>query len=389
MSEYQYYEFVAVDQALDAKARDALRAISSRAKITATSFVNHYEYGDLKADPIALMGSYFDLFVYVANWGTRRFAIRLPKSALNEADIQRFSIDDEVMTVKSFGNYLILDMEYNEEEPSGEWEEGEQWLAALSPLRKSLIEGDQSLFFLLWLVQVERGWIREDAIEPLPGVAMISEPLRTLADFLKLDRHLLEAAIQSQPSDSGKATAKDIDGFLRSLPENEKLNLLAHLYVGDDPHLSAGLRRRHRETQVASAQMGHRTAGELKKLAEDTKAESKRRAAEKAAADRQRREAEKAQARKKHLAALAQRGEVVWKEIENEVQLRTAQGYDKAASLLADLAEIATNSGTGNIFLRRIAETRDRHSQKRKFIERVDALFSQEKEGIEPRKIKS
>ena len=182
MSEYQYYEFVAVDQALDAKARDALRAISSRAKITATSFVNHYEYGDLKADPIALMGSYFDLFVYVANWGTRRFAIRLPKSALNEADIQRFSIDDEVMTVKSFGNYLILDMEYNEEEPSGEWEEGEQWLAALSPLRKSLIEGDQSLFFLLWLVQVERGWIREDAIEPLPGVAMISEPLRTLAD---------------------------------------------------------------------------------------------------------------------------------------------------------------------------------------------------------------
>ena len=152
MSEYQYYEFVAVDQALDAKARDALRAISSRAKITATSFVNHYEYGDLKADPIALMGSYFDLFVYVANWGTRRFAIRLPKSALNEADIQRFSIDDEVMTVKSFGNYLILDMEYNEEEPSGEWEEGEQWLAALSPLRKSLIEGDQSLFFLLWLV---------------------------------------------------------------------------------------------------------------------------------------------------------------------------------------------------------------------------------------------
>lgn len=49
MSEYQYYEFQAVDRLLDEKARKQLRAISSRAHITASSFVNSYDWGDLKA----------------------------------------------------------------------------------------------------------------------------------------------------------------------------------------------------------------------------------------------------------------------------------------------------------------------------------------------------
>ncbi len=38
MSEYQYYKFERLDGDLDAKARQALRAISSRAEISATSF---------------------------------------------------------------------------------------------------------------------------------------------------------------------------------------------------------------------------------------------------------------------------------------------------------------------------------------------------------------
>jgi hypothetical protein len=55
MSEYQYYEFVAIDQPLSADEQADLRAISTRALITPTSFVNHYEWGDLKADPRRLV----------------------------------------------------------------------------------------------------------------------------------------------------------------------------------------------------------------------------------------------------------------------------------------------------------------------------------------------
>ena len=50
MSEYQYYEFQAIDKPLSQKDQEMLRDISSRAQITSTSFVNEYNYGDLKAD---------------------------------------------------------------------------------------------------------------------------------------------------------------------------------------------------------------------------------------------------------------------------------------------------------------------------------------------------
>ena len=52
MSEYQYYEFLAVDRPLTGKEIEALRDISTRAIITPASFTNEYQWGDLKADPI-------------------------------------------------------------------------------------------------------------------------------------------------------------------------------------------------------------------------------------------------------------------------------------------------------------------------------------------------
>ena len=82
MSEYQYYEFQSVDRPLTQTERQELRAISTRARITASSFTNHYDWGDLKADPALLLERYFDLFLYLANWGSRRFAVRLPAGVL-------------------------------------------------------------------------------------------------------------------------------------------------------------------------------------------------------------------------------------------------------------------------------------------------------------------
>jgi len=51
MSEYQYYEFAAIDRPLTRIEMAELRAASTRAVITPGGFSNHYEWGDLKADP--------------------------------------------------------------------------------------------------------------------------------------------------------------------------------------------------------------------------------------------------------------------------------------------------------------------------------------------------
>jgi hypothetical protein len=45
MSEYQYYEFQAVDRCLTEGETDELRSFSSRADITTHSFINNYSWG--------------------------------------------------------------------------------------------------------------------------------------------------------------------------------------------------------------------------------------------------------------------------------------------------------------------------------------------------------
>jgi hypothetical protein len=44
---------------------------------------NHYMWSDLKANPSKLLEKYFDAFVYVANWGTHEFYIRLPQESID------------------------------------------------------------------------------------------------------------------------------------------------------------------------------------------------------------------------------------------------------------------------------------------------------------------
>jgi hypothetical protein len=68
MSEFQYYEFRAVDWPLTDAEKARLRRISSRGEIAANSFTNTYSYGDSKGDPLELMQEMFDAHAYLANW---------------------------------------------------------------------------------------------------------------------------------------------------------------------------------------------------------------------------------------------------------------------------------------------------------------------------------
>jgi hypothetical protein len=46
MSEYQYYEFAAIDRPLTREQMSRLRALSTRATITPTRFCNFYTWGE-------------------------------------------------------------------------------------------------------------------------------------------------------------------------------------------------------------------------------------------------------------------------------------------------------------------------------------------------------
>jgi hypothetical protein len=137
MSEYQYYEFAAIDRPLNAAEREQLRAISSRARITTTT----YNFGDLKADPLKLLARYFDLFLYVANWGTRWFAMRVPKRLMDLQAVKQLHLNTDVALIRPAGEHVIISVTRNEVEQE-EWDDGSGHVAALAPLRAELLSGD-------------------------------------------------------------------------------------------------------------------------------------------------------------------------------------------------------------------------------------------------------
>src|SRR5687767_14918039 len=157
MSEYQYYEFLAIDRPLDRKEMAALGRLSTRAEVTATRFVNTYNYGNFKGDPRKLMWRYFDAFVYYANWGTRQFMLRLPRGLLDEKTAAAYGAGD-ALSVEAKGEHVLV--EFLSQDESGDWDWGdmdEDWMSLLTPLRSELMAGDLRALYLGWLAAARQG----------------------------------------------------------------------------------------------------------------------------------------------------------------------------------------------------------------------------------------
>jgi hypothetical protein len=374
VSEYQYYEFQAVDRPLDEMDRQALRAISTRARITATSFTNSYEWGDLKSDPADFMKRWFDLHLYLANWGTRRLMIRLPKRLVDQRFLKPLLLGIDWATLQAAGDALILDIARDEVELDEDWDDGSGWLAGLAPLRADLLAGDFRLFYLLWLGAIESEELGDDEIEPMPGFGPLTGALGAFAEFFGIDPHLVQAA-GDRPMDM-KATSPAAREVIEAITESEKTDLLTRLFDGD-LHTAAELRalvRKRLGEHHARLPNGTRTAGELRSRARAIRLARDHANAEKAAADRRRQAEEAEKARLARIDAVARRGASVWQEVETEIERRNAPGYDKAATLLVDLRDVAETQGTVTEFDRRLHEIRERHARKGRFIERLATL---------------
>ncbi len=376
MSEYQYYEFQTIDRPLSDEDRQELRALSTRARVTATSFTNSYEWGDFKGDPARLMERWFDLHLYLANWGTRRLMIRLPKRLIDRDRLDDFLGEVDCASLADSGENLILDISRDDLEFE-DADDGSGWLAALSPLRAELLGGDLRLFYLLWLTAVEADVFEADEPEPMPGIGPLSATLQALADFFGIDPDLVQAAAERPALPPATALSADaVRGIISAMPDAEKTAMLSRLLDGD-PHVAAELRAKVRDQMAAescAAPVVARTVAELRARANAIRLSRQQAAAEKLAAEQKRRVQEADRARQARQLTIARRGESVWREVEAEVERRNAAGYDKAVALLLDLQAIAEEKGAGEDFHRRLRALQERHGQKAKFIERLKAL---------------
>ncbi len=375
MSEYQYYEFQVIDKPLNEKSLEALRHLSSRAHITSTSFVNTYNYGDFRGNPLKLMEKYFDAFLYVANWGTHWFMLRAPCKLLKGDLIKKYCMGDSA-TIHKKSEHLIF--EFTSETEDHEWEEGEGWLSSLISLRSDIIYGDYRCLYLAWLFCAQSGEIDDDDLEPPvpPNLGNLNAPLKSFVDFMRIDTDLI--AVAAENSAAKKKTKKDdevLKNWTRSLSANEKNEIIFRLVNDNDPHLGMELAQEFQKSMTAddihTKGKKPRTVSELLQKAEAYAEERKRRIAEQQEKERVQREQEAAIEREKYLNDLSKREDAVWKKVDVLIETKKQKEYDEAVKLLVDLRDLGKKSGKISRFNNRLGDIHEKHIRKPSFIRRL------------------
>jgi hypothetical protein len=204
MSEYQYYEFQAIDRPLSVGEMRELRAYSTRATITPTRFVNDYDWGNFRGDPILWMERYFDALLYVGNPGYRWLMLRVPEKALDLRTARTYckgNAPSASTSVLRKNGFIILSFSSE----GDDWDDdGRGCLASLITLRANILAGDRRALYLAWLCSVQQGETKASGAEPPipPGLGQLTASLAALIDFLRLDPGLVTQAASRHVSGS-------------------------------------------------------------------------------------------------------------------------------------------------------------------------------------------
>jgi hypothetical protein len=377
MSEFQYYEFAAIDKPLTTAQMAALRERSSRATITPNSFTNHYEWGNLKGDPLDWMWRYFDAHVYVANWCTCWLFLKLPKDVLDARTLHEFTTQD-AFTVARAKEHVVLQWGLAESDDYDRFamEDGSGWMARLTPLRDEMLRGDLRALYLGWLAGVSRREVDDESLEPPPppGLSRLSGAQQSLVKFLEIDEDLLAAVAASEPQtrDEDDLSDSERDAWLERLPADEKAALLKLLLCGQGVQAERQLKSAYLSWQrgqrpVVESAAGRRSVAALWELAEA--AAKVRRQQE--AARHQQAEAERNAKRAAYLRTLAENFERYWKIADGHAQRGVASGYDAATSTLADLAEAYALCATDKAYQRALATFMLQHGKRTALVRRL------------------
>lgn len=375
MSEYQYYEFLAIDRPLTEDEIGELRELSTRATITPVSFANEYNWGDFRGDRDKLMQRYFDAHVYVANWMTAIFMMRLPIEALPEETAKAMTVP-YTLDIKATKTHWIIIWRLEESENYDRFgmEDGRGWMARLAPVRDELLRGDLRSLYIGWLAAVAGEMMDDGEIEPLAisGLGSLTAAQRALAEFLEVDPDLLAGAgMGSAAAPEEEISRQEMDKWIDALPRNEVNSVLQQLLEGKGQQAERSIKNQfaawRRGLNTDRAEASRRTVGELRQNAD--KASQIRQ--EKQKRDHKRREIQRREQRETYLKKLSNDFPKAWASVRERVERRSGRGYDEACRALVDIAEAYGLYATEKAFQKQLKEFLAGHMQRKALIQRL------------------
>lgn len=388
MSEYQRYEFMAVDRPLTAGQLEEVEELSSHIEASATHAVIEYNWGDFKYDPIKVLREYFDGFLYFANWGSVQLAFRFPHGLLPSNLIEDYDFDDLVTFTQS-KDYDVLDFDFAEMEASNDWPEYE--LGSLIGLREELIEGDLRGLYIAWLAAQEMIAGYEDyededeedeededeedyevGVPVPPGFASLTAAQQALADLLRVPEELLVVAARhseaaARHSEAAAPSKEDtVAAWVKLLSAERREDYLVRL-ARNEPGLGRTLLYELREPGQGKSVVTPATG---KRISYATLvAESK---GIKGQLERERREQERL-ARLRHLQEVHDRQEDYWRRAEHGAQRGIASGYDEALQSLIELRDAAEQFNESQQFQQRFSAWIQSHLRRPALLKRLQA----------------
>ena len=114
------------------------------------------------------------------------------------------------------------ELEYDDQD------DGTGWMGSLMALRSDLLRGDLRCLYLGWLLCTQCEEFARDEQEPAvpPGLRELSAPLQSLIEFLGIDEGVVEVAALASPPLNAGPSRRELDAWIRTLPQKEKDDLL-------------------------------------------------------------------------------------------------------------------------------------------------------------------
>jgi len=350
MSGFEMHRFRTIDRPLSKKEMEEIDTWSSRFSPTSTGVTYIYHYGSFGQDADRVFPKYFDAMLYADNWGTKQLMFRFPKDLVDWNMLRQFTHikeDYKHLKFKRVGDYVVMDLYWNEEE-GGEWvEEDDYVLDTLLPLREEILNGDFRTLYLGWLmVQGTEDWEDEEyeddedwedeehntGMPPIPpNLQHLTAAHQYLIEKFEIEEDLVKAAAShSQHTSQQKPDYKKLIALLST---EEKEAFLLRVATGER---RTEIKLRQRLVELSGGKKELAVGGKspswdsLTKKAKVIETETAKRLAE-----------EQRAAHKKRMEALISQQPKLWQEAENNILKSQSRSYDRAVKILCELKEVA------------------------------------------------